>query len=59
MVQIPNHLIIPMKLILETPNDSELGAKIRELYWKKIERLKKLKEKREYESNTNAEGLSL
>lgn len=51
--------MIPMKLVLETPNDMELGAKIRELYWKKIERLKKLKQNREYESNTNAERLSV
>jgi len=59
MIQIPNHLMIPMKLILETPNDSELGAKVRESYWKKIDRLKKLKEKREHESNTNAKGLPI
>ena len=51
--------MIPMKLILETPNDMELGAKVRDSYWKKIDRLKKLKEKREHESNINAKGFSI
>lgn len=27
------HLAVPMNLIYDTPNDSELGAKIRQMYW--------------------------
>lgn len=28
-----NHLAIPEHIIYNTPNDQELGAKVRELYW--------------------------
>ena len=27
------HLAVPMSTIYDTPNDAELGAKIRQLYW--------------------------
>jgi hypothetical protein len=27
------HLAVPINLIYDTPNDAELGAKIRQLYW--------------------------
>ena len=27
------HLAVPMNVIYDTPNDAELGAKIRQLYW--------------------------
>ena len=27
------HLAVPMNMIYDTPNDAELGAKIRQLYW--------------------------
>jgi len=27
------HLAVPMSIVYDTPNDAELGAKIRQLYW--------------------------
>jgi hypothetical protein len=27
------HMTIPMNLVYDTPNDQELGAKVRQLYW--------------------------
>jgi hypothetical protein len=28
-----NHMTIPMSLVKHTPNDAELGAEVRKLYW--------------------------
>lgn len=28
-----NHIAIPESMIMHTPNDQELGAKVRQLYW--------------------------
>jgi hypothetical protein len=28
-----NHITIPKYMVYNTPNDAELGAKVRELYW--------------------------
>jgi hypothetical protein len=39
---LPTDIInIILKLVEENPNDRDLGAKIRELYWKYKENLKK------------------
>ena len=31
------HMTIPMHVVYNTPNDTELGAKVRQLYWETLE----------------------